>query len=73
MWRNRFLGTATLLIALHASFGKGATSPPQAAFLGFRLGQELRYVLGPQEQLLEGESAMWTIRLRGGGRRRRCK
>ena len=63
MRQHRLLGAVALLIALNASFGIGAASPPQTEFLGFRLGEELRYVLGPPEELLQGESAMWTIRL----------
>ncbi len=63
MRQNRFLGAATLLIASSASLGIGAAPTRQAELLGFRLGEELRYVLGPQEKLLQGESAVWTIRL----------
>jgi hypothetical protein len=39
-------------------------------FLGFEIGEELRYVLGPDDALLRGERGLWSIRLeeiyRGG-------
>ncbi len=41
----------------------GVPSGAQSEFLGFRLGEELRYALGPRSSLLDGESAVWTIRL----------
>lgn len=36
---------------------------PRPAFLGFDVGEERRYVLGPPEALSEGELASWSIRL----------
>ena len=41
----------------------GVPSGVPSEFLGFRLGEELRYTLGPRGSLLDGESAVWTIRL----------
>ncbi len=39
-------------------------------FLGYEIGEERRYVLGPEESLLRGEMGFWSIRLeevfRGG-------
>ena len=32
-------------------------------FLGYEVGEERRYVLGPPESLLRGEMGMWSIRL----------
>lgn len=45
-----------------ASAGKGASQAP--SFLGFGMGEERRYVLGPPEDLYAGEGAMWTMTLR---------
>lgn len=36
----------------------------ESRFLGFGLGEERRYVLGPAEQLLVGEQAVWSMHLR---------
>jgi len=40
-----------------------ASGPRARDFLGFEIGEELRYVLGPPESLLRGETGMWSIRL----------
>ena len=40
----------------------GLQSP--SIFLGFQLGEERRYVLGPPQELYAGENGMWSIRLR---------
>lgn len=36
----------------------------ESRFLGFGLGEERRYVLGPAERLLAGEQAVWSMHLR---------
>lgn len=36
----------------------------ESRFLGFGLGEERRYVLGPAEQLRAGEQAVWSMHLR---------
>lgn len=40
-----------------------ATSGQGEKFLGYEIGEERRYVLGPPESLLRGEMGMWSIRL----------
>jgi hypothetical protein len=52
-------------MAASASPTHGSNGTSQAElFLGFGLGEERRYVLGPAENLYRGEAAMWTMRLR---------
>lgn len=41
-----------------------ATRAQEPSFLGFDVGEERRYVLGPAEELLGSEAATWSIRLR---------
>jgi hypothetical protein len=61
---------AIVAVAINASMVAASDAtriPPspgaQSEFSGFRRGEELRYQLGPRGQLLQGESAMWTLRL----------
>jgi len=60
--------TARLLLALLGVITVAGIAPVDAGqaptVLGFSLGEERRYVLGPTENLYVGEQAMWSIRLR---------
>ena len=53
-------------LAVSFVFALSALPAPQAdtTFLGFDLGEERRYVLGPPQKLYIGESATWSIHLR---------
>ncbi len=53
---------ALLLLVLVGPSPASPQSPP--SFLGFDLGEERRYVLGPADDLYLGEGAVWTIQLR---------
>lgn len=60
---------ARLLLALAGVISVAGVTPVAArqvstTFLGFRLGEERRYVLGPTEELYVGEQAIWSIQLR---------
>lgn len=74
-----FCTPAMALFALVAASAASTSNAPAAAdvgvvdtsafqsstsFLGFRPGEERRYVLGPPEALYSGEQAYWSIRLR---------
>lgn len=58
---------AVLLAATAGASGipaAGAAPLPQAdEILGFGVGEEYRYVLGPASSLTRGETGMWSIRL----------
>ena len=63
--RRRVLGPATLLTAsLVASGALAVPQQPSSSYLGFELGEERRYVLGPAESLYSSEGAVWSMRLR---------
>ncbi|MGD8328709.1 MAG: hypothetical protein PVJ49_04685 [Acidobacteriota bacterium] len=59
---------ARLVLALLGVITAAGIAPVDAGqapkYLGFSLGEERRYVLGPTENLYVGEQAMWSIRLR---------
>ena len=57
-------GAGSALVAHAPSNNRAAVSQSSPSFLGFGLGEERRYVLGPAEELYSGEGAMWSIRLR---------
>lgn len=57
-------GAASAVVAHAPSNNRAAVSQSSPSFLGFDLGEERRYVLGPAEELYSGEGAMWSIRLR---------
>ena len=70
MRRSKMLpfAAASLLAAVAVSAATSGVpvaraSAAQIDFLGFRPGEELRYVLGPTEELFPGEGATWTMRL----------
>ena len=60
---RRFVLIGLAASAAVASGNGPAVSAPQQEFLGYRLGEERIYVLGPQEEIYGGESALWTIQL----------
>lgn len=57
------LASALLFAATVIPIPVAAPAPPPETFLGFAIGEELRYVLGPESALLRGELGMWSIRL----------
>jgi len=63
---NRVSRFVFLVLALGVSSTASlfAEAPAQGEkFLGYEIGEERRYVLGPPESLLRGEVGMWSIRL----------
>jgi len=62
---KRLVLIGLIAAAAVASGDRPAVSAPQQEFLGYRLGEERIYVLGPQEDLYGGESALWRIHLDG--------
>ena len=73
IWLASF-ALALLCGASHSSFAAVASAPQAGDYLGFDIGEERHYVLGPPDALQPRESAKWTIRLdrvddEGGGRR----
>jgi len=58
-----YLVVVLLLILAGTSPALFATPAQGQRFLGFEVGEERRYVLGPPESLLRGETAMWSIQL----------
>ena len=62
-------------VAHAVPFGAAAVAAQAGEVLGFELGEERHYVMGPPEALASGEEAIWMIRLErmeGRGEERRA-
>lgn len=60
------LATAAAAVALQPEPPAAITTVESGAldtFLGFEVGEERRYVVGPKEALRDGESISWSVRL----------
>ncbi len=52
-----------VIVALVATSGEWVAAGQNERFLGYEIGEERRYVLGPEESLVRGELGFWSIRL----------
>ena len=58
-----YLAVALLLVLAGTSPALLAAPGQGQRFLGYEVGEERRYILGPPESLLRGETGMWSIQL----------
>lgn len=63
MTRSLAVAVAAALLAAPAGASLAPSANQIGDILGFQVGEEHRYVLGPEDSLVGGERGMWSIRL----------